>query len=57
MAIGTYVGAATVGGAAYWFMVDPTGRTPNPLNPASRVPSGFFFQFQAISPKVLKKVF
>merc|ERR1719339_936933 len=25
MAIGTYVGAATVGGAAYWFMVDPTG--------------------------------
>ena len=25
MAIGTYVGAATVGGAAYWFMFDPTG--------------------------------
>jgi Ca2+ transporting ATPase len=25
MAIGTYVGAATVGGAAYWFMYDPTG--------------------------------
>merc|ERR1711872_1206882 len=25
MAIGVYVGAATVGGAAYWFMYDPTG--------------------------------
>jgi len=25
MAIGIYVGAATVGGAAYWFMFDPTG--------------------------------
>jgi len=25
MAIGTYVGAATVGSAAYWFMYDPTG--------------------------------
>jgi len=25
MAIGTYVGAATVGGAAYWFLFDPTG--------------------------------
>merc|ERR1712134_139617 len=25
MAIGIYVGAATVGGAAYWFMMDPTG--------------------------------
>merc|ERR1719369_2435297 len=25
MAIGIYVGAATVGGAAYWFMYDPTG--------------------------------
>ena len=25
MAIGIYVGAATVGGAAYWFMIDPTG--------------------------------
>lgn len=25
MAIGTYVGAATVGGAAYWFLYDPTG--------------------------------
>ncbi|XP_077959696.1 ATPase sarcoplasmic/endoplasmic reticulum Ca2+ transporting 1, like isoform X2 [Gasterosteus aculeatus] len=25
MAIGAYVGAATVGGAAYWFIYDPTG--------------------------------
>ena len=25
MAIGTYVGIATVGGAAYWFLYDPTG--------------------------------
>jgi len=25
MVIGVYVGAATVGGAAYWFMYDPTG--------------------------------
>merc|ERR1712098_674117 len=25
MAIGTYVGAATVGGAAYWFLYDSTG--------------------------------
>merc|ERR1719273_1095265 len=25
MAIGVYVGMATVGGAAYWFMYDPTG--------------------------------
>jgi len=25
MAIGIYVGAATVGGAAYWFLYDPTG--------------------------------
>ena len=25
MAIGIYVGAATVGGAAYWFMYDNTG--------------------------------
>merc|ERR1712110_1249808 len=25
MAIGVYVGIATVGGAAYWFMYDPTG--------------------------------
>jgi P-type Ca2+ transporter type 2A len=25
MVIGGYVGAATVGGAAYWFMYDPTG--------------------------------
>ncbi len=25
MAIGIYVGCATVGGAAYWFMYDPTG--------------------------------
>ena len=25
LAIGTYVGFATVGGAAYWFMYDPTG--------------------------------
>lgn len=25
MAIGSYVGAATVGGAAYWFLYDPTG--------------------------------
>jgi len=25
MAIGTYVGAATVGGAAYWFLYDPSG--------------------------------
>ncbi len=25
LAIGIYVGAATVGGAAYWFMYDPTG--------------------------------
>jgi Ca2+ transporting ATPase len=25
MAIGIYVGAATVGGAAYWFLYDPSG--------------------------------
>jgi len=25
LAIGTYVGAATVGGAAYWFLYDPSG--------------------------------
>ena len=25
MAIGVYVGIATVGGAAYWFLYDPTG--------------------------------
>ena len=25
MAIGMYVGIATVGGAAYWFLYDPTG--------------------------------
>ena len=25
LAIGVYVGCATVGGAAYWFMYDPTG--------------------------------
>ena len=25
MVVGLYVGAATVGGAAYWFLYDPTG--------------------------------
>jgi len=29
MAIGTYVGFATVGGAAYWFLYDPTGPQMN----------------------------
>merc|ERR1711887_57927 len=29
MAIGVYVGAATVGGAAYWFLYDPTGPQMN----------------------------
>ena len=29
MAIGIYVGAATVGGAAYWFLYDPTGPQMN----------------------------
>jgi hypothetical protein len=43
LAIGFYVGAATVGAAAWWFMLSPNGPGLNYYQVVSDMIIGFFF--------------